>query len=108
MIRLGDGTTLANQKTQHAIDTLWKFSQEFFHENETDKAMKEQEIGVDLSTIQQLWLQKIKEIVYMAHLTLPKNNYQVFGGKEGNHSEFMGYILAEMQFLPNKYPDAKW
>ena len=108
MIRLGDGTPLANQKTQYALDTLWKFSQEFFHENETDKAMKEQEIGVDLSAIQQLWLQKVKEIVYMAHLTLPKNNHQVFGGKDGNHSEFMGYILAEMQFLPNKYPDAKW
>ena len=44
----------------------------------------------------------------MAHLKLPSNDFQLTGGKDGKHTEHMGYILAEMQFLPSKYPDAKW
>lgn len=108
MIRLGAGTTEANEKTQHAVNTLWKFSQEFFIENEVDSAMRENGIGVDLNNIKSSWLQKVKEIMYMAHLTIPSNDYQVTGGKNGRHTEYLGYILAEMQFLPSKYPDAKW
>lgn len=108
MIRLGAGTEEANKKTQHAVNTLWKFSQEYFIENAIDKEMRENGIGVDLSLIKTSWLQKVREIMYMAHLTLPENNYQITGGKDGRHSEYMGYILTEMQFLPSKYPDAKW
>jgi ring-1,2-phenylacetyl-CoA epoxidase subunit PaaC len=108
MIRLGAGTAEANEKTQHAVNTLWKFSHEFFIENDVDKEMRENGFGVDLAGIKSSWTQKVNEIMYMAHLSIPKNDYQVTGGKEGRHSEYMGYILAEMQFLPSKYPDAKW
>ena len=108
MIRLGDGTPEANTKTQHALDTLWKYSQEFFLENEVDRGMKDKGIGVDLAQIKNQWKQKISEILYMAHLSQPKNDFQLKGGKEGFHSEHMGYILSEMQFLPSTYPDAKW
>lgn len=108
MIRLGDGTTEANEKTQHALNTLWKFSQEFFMENDTDKEMIKAGIGVDLSLIKNSWRQKVSEILYMAHLSTPQNEFQLSGGKQGVHTENMGYILAEMQFLPSTYPDAKW
>lgn len=108
MIRLGDGTPFANEKTQHAVNRLWKFSQEFFIENATDKEMLKMEIGVDLAQVKEHWLQKVKEIMYMAHLSIPENNFMLSGGKDGKHSEYLGYILTEMQFLPNKYPDAKW
>lgn len=108
MIRLGDGTPEANEKTQHALNTLWKYSQEFFLENETDKEMIKAGIGVDLSLIKNSWRQKVSEILYMAHLSMPKNEFQLSGGKQGIHTEYMGYILAEMQFLPSTYPDAIW
>jgi ring-1,2-phenylacetyl-CoA epoxidase subunit PaaC len=108
MIRLGDGTPEANVKTQHALNSLWKYSQEFFLENEVDKAMKDQGIGVDLDLIKNQWKQKVSEILYMAHLSQPQNDFQLKGGKDGFHSEHMGYILCEMQFLPSTYPDAKW
>lgn len=108
MIRLGDGTKEANDKTQHALNSLWKFSREFFIENETDKEMLKQNIGVDLSLVKENWLQKVNEIMYMAHLVIPVNDFLLTGGKDGKHSEYLGFILAEMQFLPNKYPDAKW
>lgn len=108
MIRLGDGTAEANAKTTHAIQTLWKFTHEFFIENEVDLEMKNAGIGVDLKVVQSNWIQKIREIFYMSKLSIPENNYQYTGGKNGVHTEHLGYILAEMQFLPSKYPDAIW
>jgi ring-1,2-phenylacetyl-CoA epoxidase subunit PaaC len=108
LIRLGDGTKLANDKTQHAVDTLWKYSNEFFMENEVDLQMLETGKGANLKEVKSQWMQKVNEIFFLAHLKIPKNDFQMNGGKVGNHTEYMGYILAEMQFLPSKYPDAKW
>lgn len=108
MIRLGDGTNEANKRTQHAINSLWRYSEELFEENETDKAMLQAGIGVDLKSIYENWLIKVNEILYMSNLKIPENRFQVTGGKAGRHSEHLGYILAEMQFLPSKYPDAIW
>lgn len=108
MIRLGDGTPEANAKTTHAIQTLWKFSHEFFIENAIDLEMKNAGIGVDLKVVESNWMQKIREIFYMSKLSIPENNYQYSGGKNGVHTENLGYILAEMQYLPSKYPDAVW
>ena len=108
LIRLGDGTKLANDKTQHAVDTLWKYSNEFFMENEVDLQMFETGKGANLKEVKSQWMQKVNEIFFLAHLKIPKNDFQMNGGKVGNHTEYMGYILAEMQFLPSKYPDAKW
>jgi ring-1,2-phenylacetyl-CoA epoxidase subunit PaaC len=108
LVRLGDGTPEAHDKTQFAINTLWKFTDEFFKESEADKAMINEGIGVDLEKLKKVWSQKVKEILFISHLETPSANNQVYGGKEGRHSEYLGYILTEMQFLPSKYPDASW
>ncbi len=108
MVRLGDGTEEAHLKTQNALNTLWKYTHEFFSENEADKKGLSMGIGVDLTSVKNSWLQKVREIMYMATLKIPENDYQLTGGKEGKHTEHMGYILAEMQFLPATYPDASW
>ncbi len=108
MIRLGDGTELANKKMQTAINFLWKFSHELFEESEIDAEMKEKEIGVDLAEIHKMFSQKSREIFYMAKLKLPENDFKIVGGKQGKHTENLGHILCEMQFLPIKYPEAIW
>lgn len=108
MIRLGAGTELANGKTQFALDTLWRYSQEFFVASEAEAAMIKAGIGVDLEIVKEHWFQKVREILYMAHLSIPENQFQLNGGKQGRHSENLGFILTEMQYLPSKYPDAKW
>lgn len=108
MIRLGDGTKEAHERTEYAMNSLWKYFNEFFTENETDLLMKESRVGVDLPKIKGLCTQKIMEIIFMSHLSIPTNSYQLFGGKDGKHTEYLGHILTEMQYLPNKYPDAKW
>ncbi|MBI1835677.1 MAG: phenylacetate-CoA oxygenase subunit PaaC [Flavobacteriia bacterium] len=108
MIRLGKGTEEASQRTQKAIDHLWKYTPEFFIENCTDIEMNQNGMGVDLQIVQANWKQKISEIFYMSQFNIPSTDFLIKGGKEGLHSENLGYILCEMQFLPNKYPDAKW
>ncbi|MCE2743616.1 MAG: phenylacetate-CoA oxygenase subunit PaaC [Fluviicola sp.] len=108
MIRLGKGTPEASQKTQFAIDKLWKYTHEFFIENTIDTEMISKGIGANLASVHLNWKQKISEIFYMAHFAIPTNDFVIKGGKEGVHSENLGYILCEMQYLPSKYPDAKW
>jgi ring-1,2-phenylacetyl-CoA epoxidase subunit PaaC len=108
MVRLGDGTPEAKKKTQYAVNTLWKFTIEFFTPSEADKFMIANGSGVDLEKLQKTWRQKVKEIFFMAQLDCPNEDYSIIGGKEGKHSEYMGHILTEMQFLPTKYPDASW
>lgn len=108
MVRLGDGTDLANKKAQFALDSLWKYTDEYFDYSEADKEMEKLGFGVNLTTLKKEWLSKVKEICFIAKLKIPDNHFQIYGGKDGRHSEHLGHILAEMQFLPSKYPDAKW
>lgn len=108
MIRLGDGTELANHKTQDAIDHLWKYTHEFFNATEADQEMIKLGFGPDLKSLESAWKLKVNEIFFMAKLKIPENNYQLAGGKNGVHSEYLGHMLTEMQYLPSKYPDAVW
>jgi ring-1,2-phenylacetyl-CoA epoxidase subunit PaaC len=108
MVRLGKGTEESKYRTQLAINKFWKYTHEFFIENTVDKAMLDNEMGVDLAKIQKDWKLKVDEIFYLAHFSIPSNDFSIKGGKEGIHSENLGYILCEMQFLPSKYPDAIW
>ena len=108
LIRLGKGTVEGKEKMQLAINKLWKFTNDLFTENETDLEMLKNGIGVDLQTIYTEWKQKVDEIFYLSHYHVPSNTVSLNSGKCGIHSEHLGYILCEMQYLPNKYPDAVW
>jgi ring-1,2-phenylacetyl-CoA epoxidase subunit PaaC len=108
MIRLGTGTDESRHRVQLAINTLWKFTDELFEESIADKAMLANGSGVLLEDIKEQWNQKVNEILFLSHLESPKNQFSVGGGKQGVHTEHLGHILAEMQFLPGKYPDAVW
>jgi ring-1,2-phenylacetyl-CoA epoxidase subunit PaaC len=108
IIRLGTGTDESKHRVQLAINTLWKFTDELFEESDADKAMLANGFGVHLNDIKVQWNQKVNEILFLSHLESPKNQFSVRGGKQGIHTEHLGHILAEMQFLPGKYPDAVW
>lgn len=108
MIRLGDGTPEANQRTQHAIDDLWTFTNELFYSSPVDLILLGKEIAPDLNLVRFHWLQKVKEISYFSHLSLPESETIISSGKSGVHSEYMGHILAEMQSLTVRYPDSVW
>lgn len=109
MLRLGDGTQESHNRTQNAVDDLWMFTDDLFQMNEIDELLIKEGIGVDLHAINEKWKKHVEDILKKATLNITQiNNFMRVGSREGKHTEHLGYILAEMQFLPRAYPDAKW
>lgn len=108
MIRLGDGTDESKARIQEAVDNRWAYTGEFFEATEADKAMLAEGIGVDLAAIKSKWMQHVATVTEEATLTLPANDWMHSGGKECRHSENLGFVLAEMQFMQRAYPDMEW
>lgn len=108
IIRLGDGTEESHDKIQKSIDEMWMWTGEMFEMDPLHTQLLEEGIGADYAKIGEQWHEKVSEILEIATLTKPQNNWMQSGGKKGVHTEHLGYILAEMQFLPRAYPDAKW
>ncbi len=108
IIRLGDGTAESHGKVQSAIDNLWMFTNELFEMNQIDNNMLTQKIGVDCSSIKAEWDQIIDEVLSESTLKRPENTHMTSGGREGIHTEHLGHLLSDMQYLQRAYPDAKW
>lgn len=106
--RLGDGTPESRLKMQTAIDDLWIYTDELFHLTEADQAMVAEGIGVDVNSLKELYFQNVSTVLSEATLDTPELEYFQKGGKLGIHSEHMGYILAEMQYMQRAYPNMNW
>jgi ring-1,2-phenylacetyl-CoA epoxidase subunit PaaC len=94
LIRLGDGTAESHRRAQDAIDALWPYTGEMF--------------GGDAADFRHEWDETVDAVLAEATLARPKDGWMQTGGRRGRHSEHLGYILAELQFLQRAYPDAKW
>lgn len=103
VIRLGDGTEESHQRMLQALEQLWPFTGELF-----TAAAYEQELGIDLTAIQSSWQLKIKTVLEEATLPLPPSTYMQQGGKNGIHSEAMGFLLTDLQYLQRVYPGCEW
>lgn len=103
VIRLGDGTEESHTKMLHAIDELWRYTGELFIPAAYEKAC-----GIDVAALQEDWMQNVIQIFGEATLPVPVNIFMQPGGKEGIHTEHLGYILTELQYLQRTYPGAKW
>jgi len=109
MIRLGDGTKVSQEKMQKAVNDIWSYTGELMIPTTADVAMLEAGIGSDLTKIKAAWESKVSEILKMATLEQPAADlWMQKGGKEGSHTEHLGFILAEMQYLQRAYPGAEW
>ncbi len=108
MIRIGHGTEESHTRMQSAVDTLWKYTGELFEVDDLDREMEAEKIGIHLPEAQKRWERAVRTIFEKANLQIPQSGYMVTGGRRGKHSENMGYILAQMQYLPRVYPDAVW
>ncbi len=106
--RLGDGTQESHNRIQTAINDLWVYTDELFHLTNADKAMISEGIGVDVSQIKDSYYKKVSATLEEATLRIPNLQYFQKGGKNGIHSEHMGYILTEMQYMQRTYPNMKW
>jgi len=108
VIRLGDGTEESRRRMQDGIDELWAYTGELFEGDEVDRAMVERGIGPDPASLRQPWLDLMRRTAEEATLTLPQPGWTQRGGKKGIHTEHLGYVLAELQFLQRAYPNATW
>jgi ring-1,2-phenylacetyl-CoA epoxidase subunit PaaC len=107
-IRLGDGTDESHRRAQQALDELWSYTGELFETDQVERALIEKGIAVDPQGIRARWSKALDRIFDEAALTRPRDGYMQSGGRSGRHSEHLGYILAELQFLQRTYPGAKW
>jgi ring-1,2-phenylacetyl-CoA epoxidase subunit PaaC len=107
-IRLGDGTEESHRRMQAAVDELWMFTGELTTPNEEEKQAAAAGVGPDLAEIRSLWEAKVGDVLREATLQVPSNRWMQSGGKDGRHTEHLGYILAEMQFLQRAYPGLTW
>ena len=108
MIRLGDGTKESNTKTQKALEILWQYTGELFEMDEIDTKLLNTKIGVDNKALKSEWNKIVNTTLKEAKLKRPEDGYMATGGKKGMHTESLGFLLAEMQYLPRAYPNAKW
>lgn len=106
--RLGDGTEESKEKMQEAINDLWRYTDELFHQTEAEQAMLTKGIGVDVTTLKSTYYSKVTDLLEEATLSVPESKYFQKGGKEGIHTEHMGFILAELQFMQRAYPNMEW
>lgn len=107
-IRLGDGTEESRSRMQNALNDLWMYTGEMFEMDNIELTLIKENVGVDLAPLKPIWEGKLKEILNEATLQMPETNYMQSGGHTGKHTENLGHILSEMQYLQRTYPDAQW
>jgi len=106
--RLGDGTEESHNRIQTAINDLWIFTDELFHQTAADQAIVFEGVGVDVTLLKNAYYQKVGEVLEESTLQTPSIEYFQKGGKQGIHSEHMGYILTELQYMQRTYPNMTW
>lgn len=109
VVRLGDGTDVSRRKMQDALDDLWPYAGEMFVYDDVDLAMVAQGVAPAAEALRDGFVAHVAEVLEEATLTMPPlDAYVQRGGKQGRHTERLGYILAEMQFLQRAYPGVEW
>jgi ring-1,2-phenylacetyl-CoA epoxidase subunit PaaC len=109
VIRLGDGTEESHRRMLAALEELWPFAGELFFPVPYEQEAAAAGIGVNGESLKEAWLKKVEDVFTAATLPLLSPAAWIQrGGKEGRHTEHMGYILAEMQYLQRAYPDSNW
>lgn len=103
VVRLGDGTEESRTRMIDGLDWMWRFADELFVMDEIDAAL-----GIDKAALKPAWDQRIDAVLAEAKLERPATRRAITGGRAGHHSEQLGHLLTEMQFLQRAYPGATW
>jgi ring-1,2-phenylacetyl-CoA epoxidase subunit PaaC len=108
VIRLGDGTTESRERIINAVKELWPYTGEMFLPTDYEALMIAEGIAPDVTLLQNDWLKKVTNVLEEATITMPENSFMQTGGKTGVHTEKLGYILSDLQYLQRTYPNAAW
>lgn len=107
-VRLGDGTEESRRRTEDAVVALWRYTGELFEADTVIDALVAEGIAADPAALEQQWRVTVDNAFAEAGLSPPEPCHMQSGGRAGIHTEHLGYILADMQFLQRAYPGAEW
>jgi len=108
VVRLGDGTDESHRRVQEALNDLWRFTRELFAADEVDDVMAREGVAPQLATLEPRWSARLEDVFHDATLKRPADRPYTWHGKRGEHTEHLGYLLAEMQSLHRAHPGASW
>ena len=108
MQRLGDGTEESAERLRNAIELVWRYTGELFIDSDFDRENAEKGISVLPSSLHESWESRVRDIFDKSRLQFPEERWMERGGKDGKHTEHLGYILAELQFVQRAYPGLEW
>ena len=108
VVRLGDGTAESRQRMTAALSSLWRYTPELFDTDAVDEAAVAAGLGPLWSELQAPWLEDMHMILGEAGLAVPAASAFRSEGKRGRHSEHMGFILTDMQYLKRTFPGGVW
>ncbi len=103
IIRLGDGTEESHSRILKALEELWRYTGELFI-----AAPYENDLGIAISSLKHDWSKKVNTVFEEATLKAPENVFMHTGGKTGTHTEHLGFILTELQYIQRVYPGCEW
>ena len=108
IVRLANGTDESRRRIEEALNELWTYTGEMFESTDEEEKLSADGIIPAFSELRKAWETKVKEVFHEAGLEIPKDKWMATGGRQGIHSEYLGQMLSEMQYLPRAYPDAQW
>jgi ring-1,2-phenylacetyl-CoA epoxidase subunit PaaC len=108
IIRLGDGTEESHKRIQQSLEDIWRFTEEMFVTDQLDNEANDAGIGPDPEALKAGWDKTVNDVLTEAGLKRPEDGWMASGGRSGIHSEHMGFILTEMQYVQRAYPGQKW
>lgn len=108
VLRLGDGTDESHQRVQTAFDQLWGYTAELFEMTDAETELLAENIAVDKAQLKEAWLKQVTDTLTEATIEVPSDEWAISGGREGIHTEHLGQILAELQYLQRTYPGLNW
>ncbi len=108
ILRLGDGTEESHQRVQIAFDEVWPFVAELFEMPDYESRLFDAGIAVDRKALNSGWEQVVRETLQEATLSMPESDHAIRGGREGVHTEHLGFLLSDLQFMQRAYPGLQW
>jgi ring-1,2-phenylacetyl-CoA epoxidase subunit PaaC len=108
VLRLGDGTDESHDRAQRATDELWGYTRELFEPSAAESRLMAAGAAADRAALESAWRRDVAATFAEATLQIPDAKWSIRGGRDGVHTEHLGYLLAEMQFLQRAYPGRQW
>ncbi len=108
MLRLGDGTEESHNRLQKAVDDLWGYTAEIFELDELEQGLANEGIAVDTTALKSNWETAVAAVLGEATIDVPQGDWSIRGGRQGMHTEHLGHMLSNLQFMQRAYPGQEW